>query len=214
MEAAGRTRSAERSAAPAYSLNPWPPVLRAYLAGPDVFLPNAAEHARAKVAICARYGVEGCPPLSEDAGALDSLPHDEAWRVIFSKLVAMMEDMDLVIANLTPFRGASADSGTLIEVGWFLGRRRPVFGYSNTATPFAERSRTLLALQPDPMPGLTVEGFGLPDNLMVPGAVLWGGGRPMLLPEDGCDRAFDALDVFERCVALTASALRGSRASP
>ena len=172
-----------------------------------MFLPNAVEHARAKVAICARYGIEGCPPLNEDAGALAPLPEHEAWRVIFDKDVAMMEAADLVIANLTPFRGASADSGTLIEVGWFLGRGRPVFGYSNTATPFAERSRALLGVRPDPMPGLMVEGFGLPDNLMIPGAVLVGGGHPMVLPEHGRDRAFDALDVFERCVALAASVL-------
>jgi nucleoside 2-deoxyribosyltransferase len=180
---------------------------RAYLAGPDVFLPNAVEHARTKVSICARYGIEGCPPLNEDAGSLGSLPPDEAWRVIYAKDVAMMESADLIIANLTPFRGVSADAGTLVELGWFLGRRRPVFGYSNSATPFTERSRAFLALQPDLIPGLAVEGFGLADNLMIPGAVLWGGGHPIVLPRDGRDHAFDALDVFEPCVALAASVL-------
>lgn len=45
-----------------------------------------------------------------------------------------------MIANLTPFRGASADAGTLVELGWFLGRGRPIFGYSNSATPFAARA--------------------------------------------------------------------------
>lgn len=179
-------------------------MLRAYLAGPDVFLPDAIAHARAKVAICARHGIQGCPPLNEDAGVLASLSDDKAWRAIYAKDVAMMEAADMVIANLTPFRGASADAGTLVELGWFLGRGRPVFGYSNTATPFAERSRALVALQPDPVSGLAVEGFGLPDNLMIPGAVLNGGGHAMVLPEDGQDRAFDALDVFERCVALAA----------
>ena len=117
----------------------------------------------------------------------------------------------MVIANLTPFRGPSADSGTLIEVGWFLGRGRPVFGYSNTATPFAERSRRQVLAVPDPMPGLAVEGFGLPDNLMIPGAVLQGGGHPMVLPADGRDRPFDALDVFEACVALAARSLRAGQ---
>ena len=188
-------------------------MLRAYLAGPDVFLVNALEQARAKVAICARYNIEGCPPLNEDAGALAGLSDDDAWRTIYAKDIAMMEAADLVIANLTPFRGASADSGTLVELGWFLGRSRPVFGYSNTATPFAGRCRTLLALQPDPMPGLSVEGFGLPDNLMIPGAVLWGGGHPIVLPDDGRDRRFDALDVFERCVALAASVLGSAEKS-
>ena len=46
----------------------------------------------------------------------------------------MMERCDIIIANLTPFGGASADAGTLIEVGWFLGRTMAsIFSYSNTS---------------------------------------------------------------------------------
>jgi nucleoside 2-deoxyribosyltransferase len=175
-----------------------------YLAGPDVFLPHAQEHARRKVAICTRYGFAGLPPLNEDIASLAQMQESEAGLAIFRKDVAMMEAADIIIANLTPFRGASADSGTLVELGWFLGRGRPIFGYSNTATLFRERSQAHLAALPDPLPDITVEHFGLPDNLMIPGAVLAGGGHPMVLPEDGIDRPFDALDVFERCVQLAA----------
>jgi len=179
-------------------------VAKAYLAGPDVFLPSAAEHARRKVAICAQYGIEGCPPLNEELDRLAALSKDEAWQAIYTKDLAMMETCDCVIANLTPFRGASADAGTLVELGWFLGRGRPVFGYSNSALSFADRSRKQVAAIPDPMPGLAVEGFGLADNLMIPGAVFQGGGHGIVLPPGAQDRAFDALDVFERCVALAA----------
>jgi len=179
----------------------------AYLAGPDVFLPGAAAHAAQKVAICARHGIAGRAPLNEDVAALAAMPDEAAWRTIFAKDLALMEACELVIANLTPFRGPSADAGTLVELGWFLGRGRPVFGYSNTATPFAARSAAQLALFPDPVPALSVGGFGLPDNLMIPGAVLSGGGHPMVLPPDGSDRPFAALDVFERCVELAARAM-------
>ncbi len=182
----------------------------AYLAGPDVFLPDARAHAHRKVAICVRHGITGRPPLNEDVASLRTLPSEAAWQAIFDKDLAMMEACDIVIANLTPFRGASADAGTLVELGWFLGRGRPVFGYSNTALPFAERSRTQVGAVPDPLPGLAVEGFGLADNLMILGAVLQGSGCPMLVPNDGQDRAFDALDVFERCV-VTAAARLGLR---
>ena len=179
----------------------------AYLAGPDVFLPDAPAHARRKVAICARHGITGRPPLNEDIASLRTLPSEAAWQAIFRKDLAMMEACDVLIANLTPFRGASADAGTLVELGWFLGRGKPVFGYSNTALPFAERNVVQTTAVPDPLPGLAVEGFGLADNLMIPGAVLWAGGCPILVPEDGRDRAFDALDVFERCVAMAAAKL-------
>lgn len=173
--------------------------ITAYLAGPDVFLPDARTHADRRLAICARHGITGVAPLDAEG--------DGDWQALFRRLLAQMEGCDIAIANLTPFRGPSADAGTLVEIGWFLGRGRPVFGYSNSATPFAARSLAQRHALPDPLPGIAVEEQGLADNLMVPGAVLIGGGHPMVLPEDGVDRGFDALDVFERCVALAARAL-------
>jgi nucleoside 2-deoxyribosyltransferase len=185
--------------------------VKAYLAGPDVFLPDAREHALRKVAICARHNIVARPPLNEDVQSLGELSEAEAWQTIFRKDVAMMEACDIIIANLTPFRGPSADAGTLIEVGWFLGRGRPIFGYSNSAASFVDRNRWHVAAIPDAVPGIAVEGFGLPDNLMIPGAVLHGGGHPIVLPLDHEDRPFDALDVFERCVERAAAVLGVSR---
>jgi len=179
-----------------------------YLAGPDVFLANAGAVAAAKLAICAKHGFLGIAPWNPDVERLMALPADAAWRAIYLQDLAMMEASDLVIANLTPFRGASADAGTLVEIGWFLGRGRPVFGYSNVAADFAARSAAQVAAVPDPVTGLALEGFSLPDNLMIPGALEYGGGLPMFLPPDGQDRAFDALDVFEACVAGAAAFLK------
>ncbi len=177
----------------------------AYLAGPDVFLPAAERHARRKIAICAAHGIDGRAPLDEMMGNVPASPHAmPMWQAIFCQNLALMESCDVVIANLTPFRGASADAGTLVELGWFLGRGRPVFGYSNTAVPFTERIRRQTALIPDPAGDLVVEDFGLIDNLMIPGAVQLGSGYPIVVPTDGRERGFDALDVFERCVALLA----------
>jgi nucleoside 2-deoxyribosyltransferase len=180
----------------------------AYLAGPDVFLPDAPAHAARKTAICAAHGITALPPLNEDLATLASMAEAEAWRAIFAKDLALMECADLVIANLTPFRGASADAGTLVELGWFLGRGRPIFAYSNSATGFSERSACQVNAVPDPMPGLSVGGFGLPDNLMIAGAVE-ASSHSILLPEEGRDLAFDSLEVFTRCVAIAAATLRG-----
>jgi hypothetical protein len=44
---------------------------------------------------------------------------------------------------------------------------------------------------------------------MIPGAVLHAGGHSIVVPEDWRDRAFDALDVFERCVVLAVRRLSG-----
>ena len=107
----------------------------------------------------------------------------------------------IIIANLTPFRGASADAGTLVELGWFLGMARPAYGYSNSAEGFATRTRAHRALVPDPMAGLEIEDFGLADNLMIEGALAGG----IVLPPDGFSRAFESLEVFERCLASVGS---------
>ncbi len=175
--------------------------IRAYLAGPDVFLPDADAHAARKRAICAAHGIEGLAPLNENL---------TDWRQIFAKDVAMMEAADIVLANFTPFRGPSADAGTLVELGWFLGRGKPIFAYSNSRLAFAERSRLHVAAVPDPVAGIALEGFGLPDNLMIPGAVEMSGSW-IVLPPEHATPVFDDLETFERCVDLAARTLRDRR---
>jgi nucleoside 2-deoxyribosyltransferase len=140
----------------------------------------------------------GLPPLNEDAET--AATELETWQAIYEKDVAMMEQSDIIIANLTPFAGACADAGTLIEVGWFLGKGKPIFGYSNTSENFESRMRSQLAAK---HADLGIEGFHLPDNLMIVGAVQ-SGGYPIFLSTDGKTRGLDALDVFETCVKAAA----------
>jgi nucleoside 2-deoxyribosyltransferase len=165
----------------------------AYLAGPDVFLPGAVAHAARKVEICRRFGLRGLPPLNEDVETIAK--ELDVWQAIYEKDVAMMERCDIIIANLTPFGGASADAGTLIEVGWFLGKGKPIFGYSNSPESFESRMRRQLGAA---HAELGIEGFHLPDNLMIVGAAQ-SGGYPIFVPKDGKARGIDALDVFEAC---------------
>ena len=169
-----------------------------YLAGPDVFLPNAGAFAAAKRALCAEFGLHGITPFNP---ALDmSLPATQLWRKIYQDDLTMMRESDAIIANLTPFRGASADAGTLVELGWFLGQGKPVFAYSNSAAPFVERCHMQATAAGEPMPGLTVEDFGLADNLMIEGSLT----LPLVLPPDGISRPFDSLEIFRLCLELAA----------
>jgi nucleoside 2-deoxyribosyltransferase len=185
---------------------------KAYLAGPDVFLPDAVAHARRKIEICRRYGIEGLAPLNQDVAPPDPTTGtlQKSWQTIFDKDIAMMEHCDIIIANLTPFGGASADAGTLIEVGWFLGRGKPIFGYSNTSASFEQRMVSQLALTRNASdPDMAIEGFHLPDNLMIVGAVA-NSGYPIIVPGDSIARDSYALDVFEACVANAAKATVGA----
>jgi nucleoside 2-deoxyribosyltransferase len=142
---------------------------RLYLAGPDVFRPDAAEHGRRLVALCAEYGFTGVFPLDEnlDAGLA---PQALAAR-IYRANVAHIDGCDAVLANLDFFRGAEPDSGTCFEVGYAVARGKPVLAYVPEAGSFAERIRCRHPQAVGPgradAAGWQLEEFGLPLNLML-----------------------------------------------
>ena len=177
------------------------PRLRAYIAGPEVFLRNAIELSEQKKAICADLGFDVSVPLNQDIQSSTYANSDELASAIFYKDLAMMQSSDFVIANLTPFGGVSADAGTLVELGYFLGAGKPIFAYSNDSTIFSTRFSRFLASSSQTPVEISIEGFDLTDNLMIPFAVLHAGGVPIVAPTqpDTC-LGLDALDMFQLCV--------------
>ena len=180
--------------------------MKIYLAGPDVFLPDAIDIGKRKAAICARHGVSGLYPLDN---AIDIAAGD-ASLTIFKGNQAMMDAADAVIANLTPFRGPSADAGTVYELGYMAGRGKLCFAYSNDPAIYAERVARSLEVTKSAAghlidrDGLTVEDFGLPDNLMMIHTLDLHGARlvtPLRAPAD----IWHDLTSFEACVALAAN---------
>src|ERR1700685_3471333 len=111
--------------------------MKIYLAGPDVFLPDAIELGRRKVQLCARHGLVGVYPLDN---AIDIAAQDSS-RQIFRGNETMMIEADAIIANLTPFRGPGADAGTVYELGFMVGRGKLSLGYSNDPTLYPDRVR-------------------------------------------------------------------------
>jgi nucleoside 2-deoxyribosyltransferase len=184
---------------------------RVYLAGPDVFFPDAAAWMERKKAICAGHGLIGVSPLDEMAEppAWAGFP---LWRRIALRNEAHIRGCAAIVANLTPFRGPSADVGTVYEIGFARGLGLKVFGYATVATGFLDRTLSSIGggrqdtdgswRDPD---GLLVEQFGLFDNLMIEGGISESGGT---LVRDERDRWND-LTVFERCVRVAAEAIHG-----
>jgi nucleoside 2-deoxyribosyltransferase len=109
--------------------------MKIYLAGPDVFLPDAIEIGQQKVELCARYGLVGLYPLDNAV----ELAADDASTQIFRGNEAMMNEAGAIIANLTPFRGPGADGGTVYELGYMAGRGKLCLGYSNDPSTYADR---------------------------------------------------------------------------
>ena len=87
---------------------------RIYLAGPEVFCPNPRAIGQAKKDRCKHYGLEGVFPMDADVD-LEELPLKDAGRLISRANEDLMQSCDLLIANMTPFRGPSMDVGTAFE---------------------------------------------------------------------------------------------------
>ena len=185
--------------------------MKIYLAGPDVFLPDAIDIGRRKAELCARHGFTGLYPLDN---AVD-LSSPGTSLAIFRGNQAMMDAADAIIANLTPFRGAGADPGTVYELGYMAGRSSLCLGYSNDPSTYAERLRQFTEVTRHDgrlvdADGLTVENFGLADNLMMIHALGQFGSAlvtPRLPPVD----LWHDLMAFETCVRLAAEHFIGRR---
>jgi nucleoside 2-deoxyribosyltransferase len=136
----------------------------AYLAGPEVFLPDAFEVARWKKGICKSYGFEAIFPLDRLPDARIREPQRIA-RQLFRLCLEMMDESSLMIANMSPFRGVSMDVGTAAEMAYMYAMGKPVFGYTDVDADYRERvSAAGVAAQ-----GEVVEDYGLSENLMCVG---------------------------------------------
>ena len=149
--------------------------MKIYLAGPDVFLPDALARAEAARRLLAGHGHRALIPLDNS---------ETTAAGIYRANIALIADADAVIANLNPFRGDEPDSGTSFEVGCAIALGKKVVGYVDDDRPMADRLREKYGL-PSPVGnsrvidtnGDTVENFGLPLNLMlsVPCRIVRGG---------------------------------------
>jgi nucleoside 2-deoxyribosyltransferase len=138
-----------------------------YLAGFDVFRPDAVERGAELKRLCAQYGFEGLYPL--DNSLPDGLHGHEAANWIYEHNIALIRDADLVLANLNLFRGLEPDSGTAFEVGFAIALDKPVWAYIDDARTIVEHvphhagpNGVILDHR-----GYSVEDFGLPRNLML-----------------------------------------------
>jgi len=155
------------------------PPPRIYLAGPEVFLSDALGMGARKAAMCAEHGLQGVFPLDAQLG-LAGLAKAEAARAISEANEGLMRSCDGLIANLTPFRGVSMDSGTAFEVGFMRALHRPVLGYTNVIADYRARAEAYRGAPP-PLPEFDhpeaeIEDFDGAENLMIEVAILASGG--------------------------------------
>lgn len=172
-----------------------------YLAGPDVFMSDAADVGRRKIEACARYGLTALFPL--DAKPLKARTPRARAMAISKANERLIRRADWVFANLTPFRAPSADAGTVFEIGFARALGKRVYGYTATTDLFATRTRKAHApgaRAKRDRSGHAIEDFGLTDNLMIDGAIAASGG--IIVPHKAEDlSAFTAFEILLKKVA-------------
>ncbi|SEF28545.1 nucleoside 2-deoxyribosyltransferase [Variovorax sp. NFACC27] len=140
---------------------------RIYLAGPDVFRPNAAEHFAVLTAVCDCLGLEALVPFDDQVTAATSP------QAIYEANMQKLRAAQGVVANLEPFRGAEPDSGTVFEVGVAVMLGLPVVAYGVPPGDYVNRVGERAPLHRDAggvlrdPDGMEVEDFGLRLNLML-----------------------------------------------
>jgi nucleoside 2-deoxyribosyltransferase len=139
-----------------------------YLAGPSVFDPDWEAQANAMKAACDVRGAIGLYP-KDNQGGLPEEPFARGFR-IFEVDRDMVLDCDGLVADFTPFRGPSADVGTVWELGFAQGLGKPVAAFSRDRRDYRDRLPEWLPTDD----GRAIESFGMADNVMIVGSNLAG----------------------------------------
>ncbi len=177
-----------------------------YLAGPEVFLHNFKEIGECKKLLCRKYGFEGVFPLDNTVQAKDKTPR-QVGLCISETNEKLIRSCDLIIANITPFRGPSADVGTAYEMGFAHALGKKVLAYTNVAVPFTERTIKALNFEVKrgndrklrDSQGMLIEEVGLTDNLMVDGCIN-ASTQGLVIEEAPTHQLFTYLVGFEKCL--------------
>jgi nucleoside 2-deoxyribosyltransferase len=163
-----------------------------YLAGPDVFRPDAVKAGQSKKEMIKRisqendwpFTLEGLFPLDNEIPDFKN-DRDTGLR-IYQGNIELMDSADFIAANMVRFRGPSMDTGTAFEMGYMAASKKPVFAYHDAAPFYGEPeikrtyANTIRLHHPemthseDPLidnNGLIIEDFGMHDNLMMIGAL-------------------------------------------
>ena len=137
-----------------------------YLAGPEVFLKNARECGEVLKQKCLSSGFEGLFPLDNE---VQGATKEELAINIREANIKLIKSCDIVIANLSPFRGPEPDSGTVWEVGFAQALGKKVVGYCSDGRDLKTKTQDILGLDHSSdrdAQNLEIEDFGLTHNLM------------------------------------------------
>ncbi len=140
-----------------------------YIAGPDVFERQSVEIGKKNVEICKKYGYIGLYPLDNEVDF--NQPKHSIALDIFKANTKMIQECDIVVANLNPFRGKESDSGTVWECGYAYGLGKKVYGYMEKTHDYVDSFTDKEKKEQNGVffdnEGRIIEDFEHPLNLMI-----------------------------------------------
>ncbi|MGO6986783.1 nucleoside 2-deoxyribosyltransferase [Rhizobium leguminosarum] len=173
-----------------------------YLAGPEVFLPDAMPIMAEKRRLARHFGFEPTGPGSDE----NQTPVKRTAAEIYARNDDAMRRAEICLANITPFRGVSADPGTVYEIGFMIALGKAVFAYTNHPDDYGLRVRSIwyagldideTSGRPRGPDGIAIENHGMADNLMIDGGVEATGGKVFRAAALPADPARDLTVYFE-----------------
>lgn len=135
-------------------------MITAYLATPAVFRPDAKAYGEKLKAICSEYGINGVFPLDNECTNSSGIYRNNMFAI---------QDCDVILADVSPFRGPSLDVGVSFEIGYAMGLGKAVVAYN---VPYSHY-KTRVYIDQDgrsdsyDYDDWNVEDFCLTDNLML-----------------------------------------------
>lgn len=146
-----------------------------YLAGPDLWYPDADAHLDRQRQIAELNGFAVLEPTTLPAEVRDA--GELAARATYAERISRLRRADAGIVNLTPFRGPAADAATTFEMGFLAGLGKPLFGWINlgeeTEAEYRERVEAWMGARPDEAgvwrdgEDCEIEDLGLPEATML-----------------------------------------------
>lgn len=123
-----------------------------YIAGFDVFKDDAIQIGEKYKNICKNYGFKGYYPLDNVANGSNE---------IFKGNIRLINQSDIIVANLNDFRGQTMDDGTAFELGYGYASGKLLYGYIDSEDDMITK------IGSKDKEGYNVEDFGKPINLMI-----------------------------------------------
>lgn len=112
--------------------------LKIYAAGPDVFRNDALVYFDNLKKLGEKYGVIILCPF--DTTIIDDGKQNQA-RQIAKNNFELIDQSDIIAANLRSFRGVGVDDGTCIEIGYGFKGGKIIYGYCEDYRLYKEKAK-------------------------------------------------------------------------